>query len=176
MAEDLGPLPYDGSAGDYRRPSLRVDGCQVLREAGDAVKQEQGQWHADYAPNSGGPDPLLRTCLQGLFWTKMAKLSDLEEVNPLSWFSKEKFPGSWRLYLETSRFFNSIYFFHSGCHHIYLLSAQTNATLAKSQWSSELFLKQCKLCHLDLLLQVLLWVAPQLLWLLQPCQDLDAET
>ena len=67
MAEDLGPLPYDGSAGDYRRPSLRVDGCQVLREAGDAVKQEQGQWHADYAPNSGGPDPLLWACFHDLF-------------------------------------------------------------------------------------------------------------
>ena len=68
MAEDLGPLPYDGSAGDYRRPfSSELMDAKVLREAGDAVKQEQGQWHEDHAPNSGGPDPLLRTCLQGLF-------------------------------------------------------------------------------------------------------------
>ena len=68
MAEDLGPLPYDGSAGDYRRPfSSELMDAKVLREAGDAVKQEQGQRHAEYAPNSGGPDPLSRTCLQGLF-------------------------------------------------------------------------------------------------------------
>ena len=53
MAEDLGPLPYDGSAGDYRRPfSSELMDAKVLREAGDAVKQEQGHWHADHAPNS----------------------------------------------------------------------------------------------------------------------------